>query len=393
MKVFQFLARFSVALCIALLIVCIGLWATGNAHLIKAVRSTYLQGNTGPTIDDYVKFSNRIVQAGNEQIWQKSNRYNTYQIPSGLLKKIEEKETTALVVIKGNKLLFEKYWGEYSKDSKTNSFSVAKSFTSLCIGAAIQEGKIKSVHQKISDFLPEFKTGEKSSVTIKDLLTMSSGIDFGESYGDPFGFMAKTYYGSNLYELTLQKELKNTPGEVWKYQGGNTLLLSFILKKATGKNLSEYFSEHFWKPIGASQNALWTTNEEKGIEKSYCCFYSNALDFARIGQLMLDSGKWQGKQLISQNYFMESIEPVRIKTATGQMVTHYGYQWWLGEYQNTSFSYARGILGQYIVSIPEWNLVLVRLGHERDKDRNVIIPKDLFNYLDFAQQIHQNITE
>lgn len=393
MKVVRFLVRFTIAICIAVLLVCMGLWLTGNAHLIKAVRSTYLQGKAGPTIDDYVKFSNRVVKADNKQVWSKSNRYNSYQIPASLLDKIEEKETTALVVIKGKEVVFEKYWSDYSNISKTNSFSVAKSLVSLCIGAAIKDGKIKSVDQKIGDFLPEFNSGEKANITIRHLLTMSSGIDFGESYGDPFGFMARAYYGEDLYDLTLQKEVATKAGEVWKYQGGNTLLLSFVLKEATGKNISEYFSSHFWKPIGASQDALWTTDVEGGIEKSYCCFYSNALDFARVGQLMLDSGKWNGNQLIPTEYYLESIRPVNIKSASGKVINHYGYQWWLGTYEETDFFYARGILGQYIVTIPEWDMVLVRLGHKRDKDRSVNIPRDLNNYLEVAKQIQHTITE
>ena len=123
-------------------------------------------------------------------------------------------------------MLFEKYWDNYSDESLTNSFSMAKSFTCLCIGAAIKEGKVKSTNQLISGFLPEYKG---SGIRIKHLLQMSSGIDFGESYGDPFGFMAKAYYGTAVYNLTLSKKSTKPPGVEWKYQGGNTLLLSFIV--------------------------------------------------------------------------------------------------------------------------------------------------------------------
>ena len=292
-----------------------------------------------------------------------------------------------MVVIKDKQLLYEHYWDGYSAKSKTNSFSMAKSFTSLCIGAAIKEGKIKNVDQKVGDFLPEFNEGVKSKVTIRHLLNMTSGIDFGESYGDPFGFMAKTYYGTDLYNLTVSKTVKYEPGTVWKYQGGNTLLLSFILKNATKKSLSNYFEEKFWQPIGATEDALWTTDKKEGLERSFCCFYSNAADYARIGQVLLDSGKWNSKQLIDQDFYLHSISPVEVNNSKGEMIDYYGYQWWIGNYKNTSFYYARGILGQYIVAIPEWNAVLVRLGHQRDQKRKAEIPSDLFSYLELAKQV------
>lgn len=384
MKFIRFALRFLVALIISILVVVFGLYISGNSHLVKAVRSTYLVGKTGPTIDDFTKFENREIKTGKVQRWDKDKNYNGYVLNGRLKSESDKFETTALLVIKDKKIAYEEYFRGYSATSKTNSFSMAKSFTSLCIGAAIFEGKIKSVNQKVGDFLPEYA---ESDLEIEDLLTMTSGIDFGESYGDPFGFMSKTYYGKDLYELTISKKQKEKPGTQWKYQGGNTLLLSFIIEKATGQNLSEYFSEHFWKPMGAKETALWTLNKEDGIEKAYCCFYSNASDYARVGQLMLDSGKWEGKPLISEEYFRKSVQPVRTSDEHGKAINHYGYQWWLGSYNGVNFTYARGIQGQYIVSIPKWNTVLVRLGHKRDPARGAIIPQDLFTYLEIAKEV------
>jgi CubicO group peptidase (beta-lactamase class C family) len=360
------------------------LFLTGNEHLIKAVKSTYLVGKTGPTIDDYPKFINRTVKAARP----KPFKYHPESIDLKLTAE-EEKlfikwETSAVFILKDGEVLFEKYWDAYSKQSLTNSFSMAKSFTSLCIGAAIKEGKIPSTYQLISDYLPEYVG---SDIRIRDLLQMSSGIDFGESYGDPFGFMAKAYYGTTIYDLTLSKKSTKPAGVEWNYQGGNTLLLSFILQKATGKSLSSYFAEKFWQPLGAESNALWTIDKEKGQERSYCCFYSNASDFARIGQLMLDSGRLGSSSLIELDYFKNSISPVNLPDALGKKVLHYGYQWWLGNYKGVSFFYARGILGQYIVSVPEWNVVFVRLGKKRDPTRGAVVPSDLLNYFDVIERI------
>jgi len=247
----------------------LGLYFSGNMHLLKAIKSTYLVGKTGPTIDDYYKFINITVEANQPQpllFYGVTSNVNLTPEEEDLF---EKWETSAFVTLKDGKMLFEKYWDKYSDESLTNSFSMAKGFTSLCIGAAIKEGKIKSTNQLISDFFPEY---EGSGIRIKHLLQMSSGIDFGESYGDPFGFMAKAYYGTDVYNLTLSKKSTKPPGVEWKYQGGNTLLLSFIIQKATGKSLSTYFSENFWQPIGAKNDALWTLDIKEGKERSYCCF-------------------------------------------------------------------------------------------------------------------------
>ncbi len=384
MKFIRFLLRFLISLLIAIVLVALGLWISGNGHVIKAVRSTYLVGETGPTIDDYPKFENRRVEAGTPQLWEFSENYQSNSLSKELVKEIESWETTSLLILHRDSIAYERYWNGYSEKSLTNTFSMAKSFTSLAIGIAIEEGRIKSIDQKAGDFLPEFAEGEKAKITIKHLLQMASGIDFGESYGNPFGYMAKTYYGSDLYDLTVSKPMKYEPGTVWKYQGGNTLLLSFILEKATGQNLSDYFSKHFWKPLGATEDALWSISEEGGRERSYCCFYSNARDFARIGQMMLDSGKWNGRQLINQAYIEKSISPVNIKNEAAKLIDYYGLQWWMGEYQGADFYYARGIQGQYIVAIPAWDAVVVRLGHKRDPNVGAEVPKDLFVYLEAA---------
>lgn len=338
-------------------------------------------GKTGPTIDDYPKFENRLVKTKDHIPWAQSSLLNSNHLDDSILKEFDFWETSAFVVIQKGELVYERYWGDYSSESLTNSFSMAKSFTALCIGKAIERGEIEGLDQKVGDFIPEFQEGEKSKINIHDLLSMSSGLDFGESYGDPFGFMAKTYYGTNLYDLTVGKTVKHPAGEVWKYQGGNTLLLSFILEKASGKKLAEYFSEHFWKPLGASQDALWSLNKEEGIERSYCCFYSNAKDYARIGQLVLDSGKWLGRQLISKTFLDSSFRPVMIPSEEGQMIDYYGLHWWLGDHEGVDFKYARGIQGQYILVVPEWNMVIVRLGHKRDPEKGVPIPKDVYTYL------------
>lgn len=361
---------------------------TGNGHLIKAVSNTYLKGRSGPSIDEYSIFENRVVKASKKPfIWPSSVNYNSKKLTTEELNLHEELKSVAFLVFHKDSIVHENYWDQFNDTSKTNTFSVAKSFIGLLIGAAIDEGYIKSVDQKVGDFLPEFKSGEKVKVTIKHLLQMNSGIDFGESYGDPFGFMAKAYYGDDLYDLTVHKEVTQAPGSVWMYQGGNTLLLSFIIRKATGKTVSEYFSEKIWQPIGAKESALWNLDAENGLEKAYCCFYSNARDFGKIGRLILNNGTINDQVILSQNYFEQAIQPVNSKTLNGDLVDYYGYQIWMTYYQQQKVIYARGIQGQYIVALPDEELIIVRLGRKRYEEKVNNVPLDLLHYIDMAKRL------
>ena len=385
MKFFRFYIKVFSVIILFFLLVYVALFSTGNMHLLKAVRSTYFVGKSGPTITDNNKFENRTVKANTAVEIEKTSFQK--KITDSLLVKCKEWETVAFLVIQNRKIIYENYWDGFNDKSLSNSFSMAKTFTSLAIGSAIQNGYIKSVKEPISNYLDEFNTKEKKNITIENLLQMSSGLDFGESYGDPFGFMAKTYYGKSIYDITINKPKKLAPGIVWKYQGGNSLLLSFVLEKATGKSLSDYFSDNIWSKIGAREDALWTLSENDKKEKDYCCFYSNARDFAKIGLLLLDSGKVNKEQIIDSTFFANSIKPVNLPDDYGKTIDYYGYQIWLNKYNNRTYYYARGILGQYIVVIPELDLVFVRLGHKRDNTRNVEVPKDLFLYLDMVESL------
>lgn len=339
-------------------------------------------------ITDHKIFESRVIEAGEEQIWFMTPDYNQKQISDSLQRKMEEYKTVSFVVVQNGSLKHEKYWDIGSENSLTNSFSAAKSVVALLIGVAIDDGKIESVEQKVSDFIPEFKKGENAKLTIKDVLTMSSGLNWKESYGSPFSTTTKAYYGTNLNKLITKLIVVEEPGKTFKYLSGNTQLLAMILEKATGKSLSEYASEKLWKPIGAKNDALWSLDKKDGVEKAYCCFNSNARDFARIGQLCLKKGKWGTQQIISEEYIENALSPARhLKTEFGTEVDFYGYQWWILEYKGMKIPYARGILGQYIFVIYEKNAVVVRLGHKRAKEYRGAHTQDAFVYLDAAFEL------
>lgn len=351
-------------------------WVTGRTYLFKAVAYNFAD------IDDYRKFSNNTVAIGQVQPWSRSAQYNQRSLPDSLLQELEGIQSIGLFVSKGDSVVFEKYWNGYSDSSLSGSFSMAKSITSLLIGVALGEGKIRSLEDPVSNYLPEFKEGEKAKVRIADLLTMSSGSDWDESYSNPFSVTTEIYYGSNAYKTATGVKIIKKPGTLWEYKSGDTQLLGLILEKVTGKSLSAYASEKLWQPLGAQHPALWSTDRKDGNEKAYCCFNSNAPDFARIGKLMLDSGRWNGRTIIPMDYYLQSIRPCQIKDKEDFPCNFYGYQWWLVPFRPGVF-YARGILGQYIIVVPEQKLVIVRLGEKVSPPYKQSVPRlvnDLINW-------------
>lgn len=315
-------------------------------------------------IDDYKIFNNVEVQTSDEIEWELSKNYNKKEISADILKNIEENQTVAMIVIQDGQIIYEKYYGGYTKDSLINSFSIAKGIVSILIGIAIDERKIESIDQKVSDFLPEFG----NNVTIKDLLTMSSGLDWSEKFNNPLADVVEAYYTKDLYKLIYSKKIVDTPGKIFNYQCGNTQILAYILEKATGKKINEYASERLWKKLGAEHDALWSTDKLNGDVKAFCCFFATPRDFARLGQLILNQGLFDDTYIVSKDYIDASTKPADYLTSDGKKIDNYGFQMWITNYEGYKIPYFRGMWGQYIFVIPEKNAVVVRFGQRKVKD-------------------------
>lgn len=343
-----------------------------------------------PKIDQYPIFENRIVKAGDPVPWEMAADYNRQSIPEKYLPVFDELGTVAFVVIKDSTLLFEQYWENYSPDSHSNSFSMAKSIVSLAIGCAIDDGFIKNVDQPVSDFYPEFTGYNGKVLTLRHLLTMSAGVDFQEAYSSPFSPTTQLYYGNNLEKIAFGMKEIEEPGVNFEYQSSVTQLLAFIVEKATGETLSDYVSRKLWTPMQAEEDALWSLDKKDGMEKAYCCFNSNARDFARFGQLLLNQGSWNGKQLVSDSYLKEAVTPDKqlLFREYNEPNNCYGFQFWQLTYEGMPVYYMRGILGQYVLVIPELNAVVVRLGHKRSETRSAQhYPDDIDTWLGAALEI------
>lgn len=338
-------------------------------------------------IEDYPIFENRAVSTNVGEEWSVDPRGTQLKIADETLAKFEAFEPVAFLIIKDKKIIFEKYWEDYGPESLSNSFSMAKSIVGLLIGAAIDDGYIKSLEQPVSDYIPEFKTEKNKDLKIKDVLTMSSGLNWDESYGSLFSTTTEAYYGKNINELIYGLEVIEEPGVIFKYLSGNTQVLAMVVEAATGKRIAEYTSEKFWIPMQAVNEALWCLDDQDGMEKAYCCFNSNARDFARWGQLILNNGTWNGDTLISPEYVEAATRPANLIDETGNEINYYGYQWWVHHANGWTVPYMRGILGQYVFAVPEENAVVVRLGHKRSNEKINHQPADSYLYLETAKEL------
>ena len=295
---------------------------------------------------------------------------------------LESSGTTAFLVVHDDKVLYKRYFNGYDERSLNTSFSMAKSFASALVGIAIDEGYIKSVNEPITNYIPELlKKDERfESITIRNLLTMSSGIKYEEGGDLPWSEQAddtKTYYATDLRGLALDCEIVGEPGEYFEYNNYNPLLVGLILERATGMSVSRYMEQKLWKPMGMEADGSWSLDSTRsGFEKMESGVNARARDFARFGMLFAGEGDWEGRQLISRGWVEES---TRADTRTDPSL-EYQYFWWVDTPDKTSHFSARGKYGQYIYVAPEKDLVIVRLGKE-EGEKGYDYWTDLFEQL------------
>lgn len=319
-------------------------------------------------IKDYKRFPYRELKREGEPFkffetdstWRASNpirvstNYGTFTKLDDYLPKTK---TVAFLVIRNDSILYENYFNGYDTASIVPSFSMAKSYTSALFGIAMAEGKINSVEDSLTQYIPELQGKGLDQVKLKHVLKMTSGIRSQENYHSPFSGVAAMYYGTNLRKQASKTKPEDRPGVAFEYKSMNTQLLGMVIENATGRSLTQYLQEKIWSKIGAEYDATWSIDRKKeGIEKAFCCLNARARDFAKFGRLYLNMGNWEGEQIIPEEWVKESTKVDSKDGAT----TYYQYQWWLpskeGDYS------AQGHLGQFIYVHPEKQLIIVRLG-------------------------------
>lgn len=321
-------------------------------------------------INDYKKFPVRNIENGTTKFIFPTAEIG--KVPKGIdikgknepfEKYLEDNKTVAFLIIQNDTIQYEKYFGKHNETSIVPSFSMAKSITSILIGCAIDDKLIQSVEEPITNYIPELKENGFDKVTIEHILQMTSGLDFNESYSNPFGDAATFYYGTNLRKAINKMKLKTEPGKQFEYVSGNSQLLGLVLERALkNKTVTQYLEEKIWKPLEMEFDASWSLDRKKdGLEKTFCCINARARDYAKIGKLYLNKGRWNGKQIVSEDWVKQS---TKIDTTNGS-AWYYQYQWWLPT--KTGDFMAQGILGQYIYVHPKKNLIIVRLGKKEGK--------------------------
>lgn len=366
-----------------------GLYISGYGYLIELGAKVVELGRTSAGLEDYVYFDSReITKSDDPQAWALHTDYNSVPATNKLQKLHQNHKTVAFLVIKNDSIWHEQYFEGFGKDSKTNSFSMVKTIVSASLAKAIEEGAVKSFDQPVKDFLPWLKGEYADVVTVGNLATMSSGLKWKEDYDNLLTITPRTYISRDIVDVMKTLPIEAAPGERFLYQSGSTQLLSLVLTAATGETISDLVRRYFWNPLGAHADANWRLDSaEYGIEKSYCCFNSNARDFARFATLFKNDGIWNGKQLISASYVKNSITP---QFEDGQ---DYGYGWWLGSHMGKRFYSMRGHNGQYVIVFPEEDVIVVRLGHEQLPDLpGVRHSADYLGYMEEAFAMLNNET-
>ncbi len=275
---------------------------------------------------------------------------------------MKAQRNAGLIIIQDGKIRFEKYALDYGKDGRWTSFSVAKSLTSTLVGAAVRDGFIKSLDDKVTAYMPDLKGSAYDDVSVRQLLTMTSGVKWNEDYTDPKSDVAlfnlhKAEPGVDVTVSYMRKLPREAPaGSKWVYKTGETNLIGVLVSSATKKTLSAYLSEKVWAPYGMEQDGVWMLGST-GHEISGCCISATLRDYARFGMFILGGGIADGKPVLPDDWIASATTK---QADIGVAGRGYGYQWWTND--DGSFA-AQGIFGQGIFIDPKRKLVIASNGN------------------------------
>ena len=369
------------------------LQAAGHGYIWRALRSTYLQGHRTANIDDAHNFDQRVIAKGQVQAWPQAANYNQQTLSPAILAHHQQYGTAAFLVAQHGQLVHEQYFAPYTAQSRTNSFSMAKTITTMQVGLAVQQGFISSFDAPLTEQIKEYSGDERGrKATVAQLSSMKSGHEWDENYYLPLNMTTDLYYGKDAEGLVLSHGFEREPGSAYEYSSGSTQLLGVFLKRALqakepGLTISQHLSRSLWAPLGMGSDALYTMDrpaEQGGMERSYCCIFATAQDFARIGQLLLQDGRWNNQPLLDKAFVERMRKP--------DLQPFYGHSLWMDWQYKTPFYLLQGHEGQYVIVVPSWDMVVVRTGLHRDKKSlgpNGQIPLEVYQFVDQAVALVQ----
>ena len=288
--------------------------------------------------------------------------------PAPLEEALVANDSIAFLVLQDGNLVYDRYFQDHTQASLSQTFSMAKSWTSTLIGIAIDDGLIQSDEQPVTDFIPELAERGFTDVRIRHLLTMTSGSDYFEN-DNPFGIHVILNYTPRLEQRILSFGMERPPGVHFRYKSGDNALLALALDRALGeRTITDYTREALWEPLGMQYEGRWSLDHAgDGLEKTWCCLAATARDLIKLGQLYLQSGEWQGEQIVSSEWVAASTQRSAVPADDWDLelretgLANYGYQWWIldgdeGEYL------ALGKDGQYLYVNPAREIAILRLG-------------------------------
>jgi CubicO group peptidase (beta-lactamase class C family) len=357
---------------IGLILLTLAAWAiiAGPVTVWRIVR----YGDTD--IDDFSHYPGRLLSPGDSpyeyartdgELRIAPAALSDYGSGGELDRILRENDSIAVLIIRDDTILYERYFQGHGPSSLSQAFSMSKSVTSALIGMAIDDGYLRSPDQAITDLVPELAEKGFDQVTIHHLLTMMSGLSYVEN-DNPFGEHVILNYTPALEQRILSFELERAPGELYRYKSGDNALLALALDRALGgETITEYAQRRLWTPLGMQDKGVWTIDHEgDGLEKTWCCLAASARDLAKVGRLYLDDGLWNGQRILSPEWIERSTQAGVPEEAWPDQLRalgwwNYGYQWWLASRAEGDY-FALGKDGQFLYLYPDKRLIIVRLG-------------------------------
>lgn len=276
---------------------------------------------------------------------------------------------SAFIIVQNDTIKYEHYNGWLKKTDNVNIFSVSKSITALMCGIALKEGKIRSIDDCVTDYIPELRTADEhfQRLKIRHLLNMQAGLKFKENYSNPFRSMALLYMGHDMVAQIKKLKFKDEPGTKYEYNSMTTAILSYVLERATSTKYATYLSEKLWKPLGMEFRATVTLDSKKHRNaKSYGGINTNVRDLAKIGRLVLNNGNWNGRQIVDSAWIAQMYVPAMKDTKD-----NYSLGWYNFTHSKTISAY--GLFGQMIIVYPKYNVVAARLGENKWCEYDVLV--------------------
>lgn len=338
-------------------------WGCNNSSYTKMMRYGI------PDVYDYKIFPARKLTPSNVPFnMVKDTLTNTQKLwnlqqSTGLYQQLERNQTLSFLVIRNDTIVMEKYFKEADSSFYTQSFSMSKSIVSLLVGCAIDDNLIRSEHDLVISYIPEYKERGFKNITLLDLLNMTAPVNYRE-VDNPFGKHARMYYSPHLEKDILKLTARENGEKKFVYRSCNTAILGLVLKRALkNETVTAYLQRKIWQPLGMENPGLWNIDHDPdGLERTWCCISGTARDFSKIALLYLHKGKWGNHQIVSENWINKTIAPLY-----GKEQTRYNYSWWFVP-ENKAYS-AIGRGGQYAYIVPDKNMVIVRIGEKNGEMR------------------------